>query len=69
MAAFENLPLSELAWAADLVAELGAAVPLPATPLALEQALGRLCIGDQIRHRQDYSQVQHSAITPILSLM
>lgn len=53
VAAFEHLPLSELAGAADLVAELGAAVPLPATPLALEQTVGRLCIWDQIRHSRE----------------
>ena len=60
VAAFEHPPLSVPAWTADLEAELDAAVPLPATPLALEQALGRLCIGDQIRNRQDYTNAQQS---------
>ena len=42
VAAFEDPPLSELTRATDFIAELGAAMPLPAAPLALEQAHGRL---------------------------
>ena len=43
VSALEHPPLLELTGTTDLEAELGAAVTLPAAPLAREQTLGGLC--------------------------